>query len=74
MKYEQILQESETFLFGEGQRYETREDALKAVNNLLQKVKTEIAMQKMFEKAETEIIELKHGFKIAVVLNIPKFV
>ena len=74
MEYEQILQESDPFLFGEGQRYATREEALKATNDVLQKVKTDIAMQKMYEKAETEIIELQHGYKIAVVLNIPKFV
>ena len=74
MKYEQILQESESFLFGDGQRYETREEALKATENAMQKVKAELAMQRMYDKAETEIIELRRGYKIAIVLNIPKFV
>ena len=74
MKYEQILQESESFLFGDGQRYETREEALKATENAMQKVKAELAMQRMYDKAETEIIELRHGYKIAIVLSIPKFV
>lgn len=74
MDSEQILQESSTILFGEGQRYETREEALEETKKQLQQVQTELAMQRMFDKAETEIIEMQHGFKIAVILNIPKFV
>lgn len=74
MNSEQILQESDPILFGEGQRYESREEALEATKKQLQQVQTELALQRMFEKAETEIIELQHGYKIAVILNIPRFV
>lgn len=74
MNSKQILQESKIYLFGEGEEYATREDARKAVEKKLQSVQTELAMQRMYDKAQTDIVEGENGFRIAVILNIPQFV
>ena len=74
MESEQILQESKPYIFGEGGQYVTREDALEALQRDLQRVNTQLAMQRMFDKAETDVIEFKNGYKIAVILRIPRFV
>ena len=69
MKYSQVLQTSRIFPCTE----KNREEVLEKVKNELSKIKTELAMQQLFEKTETEIIKLESGYQIALIISIPEF-
>ena len=69
MKYSQVLQTSRIFPCTE----KNREEVLEKVKNELSKIKTELAMQHLFEKTETEIIKLESGYQIALIISIPEF-
>lgn len=53
---------------------ESKPDLLERVKKEVQKIHTELAMQRLYDKAKTEIIELECGYQIAVIIKIPKFV
>ena len=69
MKYSQVLQTSQIFPCTD----ENREEVLEQVNKELIKVKTEVALQYMYDKVEAEIVKLKAGYQITLIINIPEF-
>ena len=74
MEYEQITQTSRIYKYGDGEEFMSRENAEKQVNKALLNIKTELALQKLHEKAMVRLIEEHNGFQIVVKINIPKLV
>lgn len=71
MNSENILQTSQIY---KCMKDESKEALLERVKKEVQKIHTELAMQRMYDKSETEIIELECGYQIAVIIHVPKFV
>ena len=74
MKYEQITQVSKIYKYGDGEEFMSREDAKAQADKALLNVKTELALQRLHERAIAKLVEAQNGFQIVIKINIPKFV
>lgn len=71
MKYDQIIQESRIYKYGEKEEFKTREDALIKAKNKENDAKTEIALIKLWDLSQTEIVEENEAFKVVIKIKIP---
>ena len=71
MKVDVIVQNSRIYKY-EGE--EEKQKVLDTVNKEVIRVKTDLAMQHLYDKAEVEVIEVEGGFQIQITLRIPKLV
>lgn len=72
MDYEKITQKSRIYKYGDGEEFLSKEEAKQLIEKEFQKVKTELALMKMHDKAIVKINEAFNGFQIVVELRIPK--
>ena len=74
MKYRQVTQASRPYKYGEGEEFLTKETAMKKIENLEQEIKTELAIQKIYDKSEVRIVEVPNVLQIVINIKIPVLV
>lgn len=73
MQYNQVIQKSRIYEYGEGKEFKTRQEALEKVQEVKKLcVPTKAALLKIFEYLkETEIVEKDKTFQLVVTFEIP---
>ena len=71
MEYKQIIQESPKYYFGEGKQFASRELALEKVEKKIQRLKTTLALKRIYHISQVEIKESKDYLQIILKINIP---
>ena len=70
MKYNQIVEER-LYEYGKGKKLITKEEAYEKVKMLKKDVQTELALIKLWEFSNVEIIKERNAFKVVVTISIP---
>lgn len=70
MKYNQIVEER-LYEYGEGKELKTREEAYEKAKMVKKNVKTELALIKLWEFSNVEIIKVNNAFKVVITISIP---
>ncbi len=71
MKVQFLTQNSRIYKY-EGE--EEKKKVLETINKELIRIKTDLAMQHLYDKAVVDVIENDKGLQIQITFNIPKFV
>lgn len=72
MKYKQIEQCSEMYKYGQNEKFKTRDEAEKVVEELKQKIGTQLALLKLYDMSKMEIIEFENAIQLVVKIKIPQ--
>ena len=70
MQYEKITQCSRLYRYGENEEFKTKEEAEDAIKKLDNKIKTELAMKKLYDVAEVDIYEAKNANALILMVTI----
>lgn len=71
MKYKQICQCSRPYQYGEGKEFTTKKEAFDKVTKLEQEIKKDLALNKLYDISEVNVISCENAFQIIVNFNIP---
>ena len=68
----QVIQTSKPYDYGMEKPLKTKEEAMEEIQKLEQKVKTDIALKKIYEFSEVKIIEGPGAIQLVVTTIVPK--
>lgn len=72
MEYNQIIQTSRIYEYGEGKEFKTKQEALKKAQKEQSDAKTRSALKKLWEYVtKTEIVEKGNTVQVIMILEIP---
>ena len=72
MEYEQVVQCSRAYKYGENEEFKTREEAEEAIQKLRQKIVTTLALKKIYELSEVKLHDVNNAMLLVVVTKVPK--
>ena len=72
MNYKRMEQCSKIYKYGRDEEFETKKEANDAIEKLKQQIITELALEKLYDKSDVEIVEVENGFKLNVEIKIPQ--
>lgn len=71
MDYKQVTQTSRPYEYGEQKEFKTKEEAIKAVEKVEQKLKTEMALNKTYPLSTVKRVEVEGAIQLVVETKIP---
>lgn len=71
MEYRQMRQKSRLYYYGEGKEFLTKEEAKEAMKRKIQKIKTELALRRIYEVTSVDLKEKDNAFQIILRVKIP---
>ena len=69
--YRTFKQTSRPYEYGEGKEFKNKEEALKKVEILRNNIITSLAMNKIYELSEVNVVEVQNALQIVVNVKIP---
>lgn len=72
MDYKQITQNSELYKYGRNEKFETKDEAKKAIEKLKQEIGTQLSLLKLYQLSEMKIIEVENALQLIVKIEIPQ--
>lgn len=72
MDYKQITQSSELYKYGRNEKFETKDEAEKAIEKLKQEIGTQLSSLKLYQLSEMKIIEIENALQLVVRIKIPQ--
>lgn len=72
MDYKQITQNSELYKYGRNEKFETKDEAKKAIEKLKQEIGTQLSLLKLYQLSEMKIIEIENALQLVVKIKIPQ--
>ena len=67
-----MKQTSRAYEYGQGKEFFTRQEALQQVEKVEQNLITQLAVHRLYDKTEVEIIEVENAFQIVATTKLPK--
>ena len=68
----QVIQTSKPYEYGKDKTLKTKEEAMKEIQKLEQKVKTDMSLKKIYEFSKVKIIEVPGAIQLVVTTIVPK--
>lgn len=72
MDYKQITQNSELYKYVRNEKFETKDEAKKAIEKLKQEIGTQLSVLKLYQLSEMKIIEVENALQLIVKIEIPQ--
>ena len=69
--YRTFKHTSRPYEYGEGKEFKNKEEALKKVENLRNNIITSLAMNKIYELSEVNVVEVQNALQIVVKVKVP---
>lgn len=69
--YRTFTQTSRTYEYGEGKEFKDKQEVLKKVQQLRSNIITSLAMNKIYELSEVNVLEVQNALQIVVEVKIP---
>lgn len=69
--YRTFKQTSRPYEYGEGKEFKDRNDCLEKVEQIKEKIGTELALKKIYELSEINVIEVLGALQIVVEVKVP---
>lgn len=69
--YRTFTQTSRIYKYGEREKLKNKEEALEEVQQLANKIKTELALMKIYDLSNIKIIEIENALQIVVNVKVP---
>lgn len=69
--YRTFTQTSRPYEYGEGKEFKDRNDCLEKVEQIKEKIGTELALKKIYELSEINVIEVLGALQIVVEVKVP---
>lgn len=70
----QVVQTSKPYEYGKEKTLKTKEEAMKEIQKLEQKVKTDMSLNKIYEFSKVKIIEVPGALQLVVTTIVPKVI
>lgn len=69
--YRTFTQTSRIYKYGEREKLKNKEEALEEVQQLANKIKTELALMKIYDLSDVKVVEIENALQIVVTVKIP---
>lgn len=70
----QVVQTSKPYEYGKEKTLKTKEEAMKEIQKLEQKVKADMSLNKIYEFSKVKIIEVPGALQLVVTTIVPKVI
>lgn len=70
MDYKRIKQCSRAYKYGRNEEFETKQEAMEAIEKLKQEIITKLALEKIYDKSEIQIVEVENAVQLVVEIKI----
>lgn len=70
----QVVQTSKPYEYGQDKPLKTKGEAMEEIQKLEQKVKTDMALKKIYEFSKVRVVEVPGAIQLVVTITVPKVV